>query len=119
MLLIFIKSFFHIHRGAHYDAFLKFEHRKYWSGVLINYLGLSSDAFIAPKVQVNLNPRADLLKTILEHYSLDILSRVKSLYKRDIEVLGYSDDVALLEELLFHKNKFIEQNLLTNKLNLY
>jgi hypothetical protein len=99
----FILNLCFVHnRGAHYDVILKFENRQYWGNLLLKYLRVEDDKrFIG---MVNVSQRnfmgADVMRVIMKHYNIGTLNVVKRIYKKDIELFNYGDDIKFLENVI-------------------
>lgn len=89
-------------RGAHYDVILKFENRKQWGGLLLHRVQGENDPIFQDMVNVSQRHfmGADVMKVVLKHYTVSTLDVVKRLYKKDIELFGYADDVKFLENVI-------------------
>ena len=74
-------------------------------------MSLESDSFVQPLFLKSATPKAHRLDVLLEHYTPDILNIAKELYKRDIEVLGYLQDVQLLEAIIYHRDLLVSTTL--------
>jgi hypothetical protein len=89
-----------LERGAHYDFFLKFEHRAYWNDQLLRKLNLQSDEFAVSTTRVKYSTRADSLETFLEHYDQETVRMASELYDKDIALLGYEYEVQFLTDIV-------------------
>ena len=94
-------------RGAHYDLLLKMENRRCWNRRLLSFMKLENDSFVAPLFLKQARPRADRLQELLTHYTPRLLDIAKALYAEDIQLFGYGEDVALLEEILILRDDIL------------
>lgn len=111
-----------MNRGITYDIYLKFEERSLWQSRLFHYLELHKDPRFAVNYDKSLNLKTKLssikkrrygifdfqpqsetgasnYKNLLKHYDKQAFDIICSLYKKDIEMFNYEEEVQEMAHL--------------------
>ena len=89
-------------RGAHFDAFLRFEAAPSWRDVILNYTKTIDNPLYSFVRSSSIVPSmgTDSLNTLLTHYDLNTFRIAKQLYERDIVAFDYTEEVDLIEKAI-------------------